>query len=54
VSAHQLVIAWMLAKSPAVVTIPGARRIKSIVDCAAAADVALSAADASAIEASFR
>jgi aryl-alcohol dehydrogenase-like predicted oxidoreductase len=36
------------------VAIPGARRIESIVDCAAASDVALSEADASAIEASFR
>jgi aryl-alcohol dehydrogenase-like predicted oxidoreductase len=53
VSSHRLVIAWMLAKSPVVVPIPGARRAESIVDCAKAADLALSAGDVAAIEASF-
>jgi aryl-alcohol dehydrogenase-like predicted oxidoreductase len=53
VSPHRLVIAWMLAKSPVVIAIPGARRIESIVDCAHAADVELSAQGAEAVEASF-
>lgn len=53
ISPHRLVIAWMLAKSPVVVPIPGARRAESIVDSAQAADMALSASDVSAIEASF-
>jgi aryl-alcohol dehydrogenase-like predicted oxidoreductase len=53
-SPHRLVLAWMLAKSPVVIPIPGARRAESIVDSAAAADVALSASDIEAVEASFR
>jgi len=52
-SPHRLVIAWMLAKSPAVVAIPGARRVESIVDSAKAADVELSAEDVTAVERSF-
>ncbi len=42
ISAHRLVIAWMLAKSPVVIPIPGARRALSIADCAGASDVKLS------------
>jgi aryl-alcohol dehydrogenase-like predicted oxidoreductase len=53
VSPHQLVLAWMIAKSPVVIPIPGARRIASVVDSAHAADVKLSAADVTEIEASF-
>jgi aryl-alcohol dehydrogenase-like predicted oxidoreductase len=52
-SPHRLVLAWMLAKSPAVIAIPGARRIESITDSAGAADVTLSEADVSAIERAF-
>jgi aryl-alcohol dehydrogenase-like predicted oxidoreductase len=52
-SPHRLVIAWMLAKSPAVVAIPGARRVESIVDSAGAAEVKLSAADVLAVEEAF-
>lgn len=52
-SPHRLVIAWMLAKSPAVIAIPGARRVESIVDSASAADVKLSAADVVAVEEAF-
>jgi len=52
-SPHRLVLAWMLAKSPVVIAIPGARRETSARDSAAAADVVLSAADVTAIEASF-
>jgi aryl-alcohol dehydrogenase-like predicted oxidoreductase len=49
-SPHRLVLAWMLAKSPAVIAIPGARRVESIVDSAKAADVELSADDVIAVE----
>jgi aryl-alcohol dehydrogenase-like predicted oxidoreductase len=52
-SPHRLVLAWMLAKSPVVIPIPGARREASVRDSAAAADVTLTAADVAAIEASF-
>jgi aryl-alcohol dehydrogenase-like predicted oxidoreductase len=52
-SAHRLVLAWLLAKAPVVIPIPGARRVESIVDSAQAAEVTLSAADVQAIEASF-
>jgi aryl-alcohol dehydrogenase-like predicted oxidoreductase len=53
VSAHQVVLAWMLAKSPAVIPIPGARREASARDSAAAADVELTPGDVAAIEATF-
>ena len=53
VSPHRLVLAWMLAKSPVVIPIPGARRIESIADSAQAADLVLSAEDVRAVEASF-
>ncbi|MGO8995091.1 MAG: aldo/keto reductase [Polyangiaceae bacterium] len=52
-SPHRLVIAWLLAKSPVVIPIPGARRVASIVDSAQAADVVLSGDDVRAVEASF-
>lgn len=52
-SPHRLVLAWMLAKSPVVIPIPGGRRAESVRDSASAADVALSAADVLAVEASF-
>jgi aryl-alcohol dehydrogenase-like predicted oxidoreductase len=53
VSPHRLVLAWMLAKSPVVIPIPGGRRVESVVDSAAAADVVLSTEDVRAVEASF-
>lgn len=53
VSPHRLVLAWMLAKSPVVIPIPGARRAESIRDSAAAADLDLTDADLAAIEATF-
>jgi aryl-alcohol dehydrogenase-like predicted oxidoreductase len=53
VSPHRLVVAWLLAKSPVVIPIPGARRVESIVDSAQAGDLQLSASDVAAIEASF-
>ncbi len=52
-SPHRLVLAWMLAKSPAVVPIPGARRSESIVDSAAAGEVVLTPSDVLSVEASF-
>jgi aryl-alcohol dehydrogenase-like predicted oxidoreductase len=53
VSPHRLVLAWMLAKSPAVIAIPGVRRAESARDSVAAADLALSPPDAAAIERAF-
>jgi aryl-alcohol dehydrogenase-like predicted oxidoreductase len=52
-SPHRLVLAWMLAKIPVVIAIPGARRVASIVDSAGAADEVLSSDDVRAVEASF-
>jgi aryl-alcohol dehydrogenase-like predicted oxidoreductase len=52
-SPHRLVLAWLLAKSPVVLPIPGARRAESVIDGAGAADMELSAADVRAIEDSF-
>ncbi len=43
VSPQQVCLAWLLAKAPVVIPIPGARRAASIVDSAAAADLQLSA-----------
>jgi aryl-alcohol dehydrogenase-like predicted oxidoreductase len=53
VSPHRLVLAWMLAKSPAVVVIPGVRRVESAVDSAKASDLELTAAEVAAIEQTF-
>jgi aryl-alcohol dehydrogenase-like predicted oxidoreductase len=53
VSPHRLLLAWMLAKSPAVVAIPGARRVESIEDCAQAANLELTKSDVAAIEEAF-
>lgn len=41
VSAQQVALAWELAVSPVVIPIPGAKRVTSITDSAAAADLAL-------------
>jgi aryl-alcohol dehydrogenase-like predicted oxidoreductase len=53
VSPHRLVLAWMLAKSPVVIPIPGVRRAETAIDSAAAADLELSADDVTAVQASF-
>ena len=45
VSPHRVAIAWLLALSPAVVPIPGARRPETIEDCVAAAELALTPAE---------
>ncbi|WP_375499214.1 aldo/keto reductase [uncultured Jatrophihabitans sp.] len=41
VSAQQVALAWELAQSPVVISIPGAKRPQSIADSAAAADLVL-------------
>jgi aryl-alcohol dehydrogenase-like predicted oxidoreductase len=53
VTPHRLVLAWMLAKSPIVVAIPGARRKESIEDSARASELALTPGDVARLEASF-
>ena len=52
-SAHRLIVAWMLAKSPVVIPIPGARRPQSIIDSASAGEVELSADEVAAIANAF-
>ncbi|MCT7356025.1 aldo/keto reductase [Streptomyces sp. 15-116A] len=51
VSAHQVCLAWMLAKSSVVVPIPGASRPETIRDSAAAADLALTAEEIAELDA---
>jgi len=53
VSVHRLIVGWMLAKSPVVIPIPGARRPTSIADSAAGATLELSPSDVETIERSF-
>ncbi|MBA3658382.1 MAG: aldo/keto reductase [Gemmatimonadales bacterium] len=50
VSAHAVVLAWVLAQSPAVIVIPSARRVEHAVDSASAATLALADADLAAID----
>jgi aryl-alcohol dehydrogenase-like predicted oxidoreductase len=45
VSPQQVTLAWMLAKAPVVIPIPGASRPESITDSAKASDLVLSAAE---------
>jgi aryl-alcohol dehydrogenase-like predicted oxidoreductase len=52
-SPHRMILAWMLAKSPVAIPIPGARRAESTRDSAAAAEVVLTTEDLAAIERSF-
>ena len=49
-SAHALVLAWVLAQSPAVFVIPSARRVEHALDSVAAGDLELSAEDLDAID----
>jgi aryl-alcohol dehydrogenase-like predicted oxidoreductase len=49
-SPYRLLVAWMLARSPVVIPIPGARRVESITDNAAAACEQLSDSDVKAVE----
>jgi aryl-alcohol dehydrogenase-like predicted oxidoreductase len=50
VSAHALVLAWVLAQSPAVLVIPSARSVEHALDSLRAADLALSPEDLAAID----
>lgn len=51
VTPHALVLAWLLARSPAVIVIPSARSVEHAVDSASAAELKLSEADLAAITA---
>jgi aryl-alcohol dehydrogenase-like predicted oxidoreductase len=51
VTPHALVLAWVLAQSPAVVAIPSARTVDHALDSVAAAAIVLSASDLAAITA---
>ncbi|MFI9821399.1 aldo/keto reductase [Streptomyces sp. NPDC052013] len=51
VSPHQVCLAWMLAKSPVVVPIPGASRPQTVRDSLAAADLALTAEEIAELDA---
>ena len=50
VSPQRVCLAWMLAKAPEVIPIPGASRPETIQDSAAAADLTLTAEDLEALE----
>ena len=51
VSAHALVLAWVLSKSPVVIPIPSARRVEHALDSVSAAGLELSAEDLAEIDA---
>jgi aryl-alcohol dehydrogenase-like predicted oxidoreductase len=51
VTPHALVLAWVLARSPAVIVIPSARIVEHALDSISAAELSLSEADLSAITA---
>ena len=53
VTAAQLALAWVLAQGDKIVPIPGTRRIRTLEENVAAADIALSADDLARIEAVF-
>jgi aryl-alcohol dehydrogenase-like predicted oxidoreductase len=50
VTAHALVIAWVLAQSPVVMVIPSARRVEHALDSVRAGELTLSAEDLAAID----
>jgi aryl-alcohol dehydrogenase-like predicted oxidoreductase len=52
VSPQQVTLAWMLAKAPVVIPIPGASRPESITDSAQAADLVLTGSEISRLDAS--
>jgi aryl-alcohol dehydrogenase-like predicted oxidoreductase len=52
VSPQQVTLAWMLAKAPVVIPIPGASRPESIIDSAQAADLVLSDGELTRLDAS--
>ncbi|MER7172566.1 aldo/keto reductase [Streptomyces mesophilus] len=51
VSPHQVALAWLLSRSPAVIPLPGASRPESIRDSAAAAELRLSSAESALLDA---
>lgn len=53
VSPYRLIIAWMLAKSPNVIPLPGARRPESITDTAPAGNMGFGLEDIAAVESSL-
>lgn len=53
VSPYRLVLAWMLAKNPVCIPLPGARRVESIVDSVLAADMELDSEAVKAVEATL-
>ncbi len=48
-----MILGWMLAKSPVVIPIPGARRARSIADSATASELSFTAEQLAAIEAAM-
>lgn len=53
VSPYRVALAWLLARSPVIIPIPGARRVQSIVDNAAAMRLRLDAQDLAELNAAF-
>ncbi|WP_432182574.1 aldo/keto reductase [Streptomyces sp. NBC_00063] len=53
VSPHQIALAWLLSRSPAVIPVPGASRPASIQDSAKAADLELSESELTQLEATL-
>jgi aryl-alcohol dehydrogenase-like predicted oxidoreductase len=51
VSAHQVCLAWLLAKSPTVIPIPGSSRPATVRDSVAAADLTLTASELAELDA---
>jgi len=53
VSPHRVVLAWLLARSPAIIPIPGVSRPETAVDCARAPDLRLEPGEAAALAAGY-
>lgn len=53
VSSFQVALAWLLARSPVVIPIPGASKITSAIDSAAAGSLALTAEDLAQLDQAF-
>jgi aryl-alcohol dehydrogenase-like predicted oxidoreductase len=53
VSPQRIVLAWMLARSPAILPIPGASKIPNLEDSVAAAELVLSTEDVARIDANL-
>jgi aryl-alcohol dehydrogenase-like predicted oxidoreductase len=51
---HQVAIAWLLQKSEALVPIPGASKVRSAVDSAAAAEIQLDRADVALLDRTYQ